>query len=222
VKNAASLQRGTIAPGSAFRLDAFNLTDTTQSSATPAPTLAGVRMNVLDRAGRTLPALLTAAGPLFLEGVMPLAISPGLATVIVQPPQGPPLSQSVIIRRTAPGLYTGVGAGVPVGFALSSKGNVFPIVTCSTNQGCYPTHLPLSSTPGGLDFVLYGTGFRAGLVRLRVGTRTVIVYVSHHLGSAGVHELRFHLPQDYPLRLYQAILAETADGHSNVLWIYLE
>ena len=44
------------------------------------------------------------------------------------------------------------------GFAFDSKGNVFPLVTCSTNQGCTATQLPLSSTPGGLDLVLYGTG----------------------------------------------------------------
>jgi hypothetical protein len=49
VRNAASLHRGTIAPGAAFRLDPFNLTETTQSSAVRAATLAGVSMQVLDR-----------------------------------------------------------------------------------------------------------------------------------------------------------------------------
>ena len=75
VRNAASLRRGTIAPGSAFRLDTFNLTNTTQSSATPVAALAGVRMQLRDRAGRTMPVLLTTAGPLFLEGVMPVGVS---------------------------------------------------------------------------------------------------------------------------------------------------
>jgi uncharacterized protein (TIGR03437 family) len=222
VRNAASLRRGTIAPGAAFRLDTFNLTDTTQSSAIPAATLAGVRMQVRDQTGRTLPALLTTAGPLFLEGVMPLGLAPGPATAIVQPPQGPSLSQKVTIHRTAPGLYSGIGTGVSGGFAFDSKGNVFPLVTCSTNQGCTVTQLPLSSTPGGLDFVLYGTGFRAGLVRLHIGTHTVIVRVSYHPGSAGLDQLHFHLAQDFPLRLYQAVLADTMEGDSNVFWIYLK
>jgi hypothetical protein len=37
-----------------------------------------------------------------------------------------------------------------------------------------------------------------------------------------VRQLHLHLAQDFPLRLYQAILAETMDGDSNVLWIYLK
>jgi hypothetical protein len=153
---------------------------------------------------------------------MPLGVAPGPATVIVQPTQGPSLSQKVTIRRTAPGLYSGIGTGVSGGFAFDSKGNVFPLVTCSTNQGCAATQLPLSSTPGGLDLVLYGTGFRAGLVRLRIGTHRAIVRVSYHPGSAGVNQLHFHLAQDFPLRLYQAVLVDTVEGDSNVFWIYLK
>jgi len=218
VRNLASLQRGAIAPGAAFRLDTFNLTEATQSSATPVASLAGVRMQVMDRTGRALPALLTAAGPLFLEGVMPAGMAPGSATVIVQPPQGASLSQKVTIRRTSPGFYTGTGSG----FAFSSKGNLYPLITCSSNQGCTATPLPLSSTPGGLDFVIFGTGFRAGLARLRIGTYTIFVHISHHPGSAGVDEIRFHLPPDFPLRLYQAVLAEEVNGDTNVLWVYLE
>ena len=153
---------------------------------------------------------------------MPLGLSPGQATVIVQPPQGPPLSQMFTIRRTSPGLYSGFGSPVSGGFAFDSKGNVFPLVTCSTNQNCTDTQLPLSSTPSGLDFVLYGTGFRAGLARLRIGTHTVTGHVSYRPGSAGVNQLHFHLAQDFPLRLYQAVMAHTMDGDSNVILIYLK
>ena len=222
LRNAASLRRGTIAPGSAFRLDTFNLTNTAESSSTPVATLAGVRMQVQDRSGRTLPVLLTAAGPLSVEGVMPPGIAPGPATVIVLPPQGPALSQQVTIRRSAPGLYSGIGSGVSGGFAYDIQGNVFSLVTCPPNQGCTATPLPLNSTPGGLDFVLFGTGFRTGPARLRIGTHTVLAYVGYHPGSAGVDELHFHLPQDYSLKLFQAILADTVNGDTNVLWIYLE
>ena len=63
---------------------------------------------------------------------------------------------------------------------------------------------------------------RAGPAKLRIGTHIVLIYVSHHAGSAGVDELHFHLPQDFPLRLYQAVLADTVNGDSNVLWIYLD
>jgi hypothetical protein len=87
------------------------------------------------------------------------------------------------------------------------------------------THLPLSSARGGLDFVLYATGLRAHPepVRIRIGTHTLnLVDVRPHPSVAGVDELRFHLEQDFPLRLYQAISAETPDGDSNHLWIYLE
>jgi hypothetical protein len=113
---------------------------------------------------------------------------------------------------------------VPSGFASDSNGNVFPLANCQ-NQGCTVTHLPISSTPEGLDFVLYCTGIRAGggLVRLRLGTHTLNeVEVGQHPSIAGVDELHFHLPQDFPLRLFQAILAETPDGESNYFWIYLE
>ena len=225
VRNAASLQRGgVVAPGSVFRVDTFNLTDVTEFSSTPLPMLAGVQMSVLDGAGQTLPVLMTTAGPLFTEGVMPDVAIPGLATVIVQPPQGPSLSQPVTIRRTAPGLYSENGIAVPSGFASDINGNVFSLATC-LNQSCYTTHLPVSSTPGGLDFVLYCTGFRVsrGFVRLRIGTHALNdVEVHRHPNIAGVDELHFHIPQDFPLRLFQTILAETPDGDSNYLWIYLE
>jgi hypothetical protein len=94
VKNAASLERGTVAAGSSFQVDTFNLTSTTEFSETPAEILAGVRVSVVDASGRTLPAGLMTAGPLFLQGVIPPAAIPGSATVSVQPPQGPSLSLS--------------------------------------------------------------------------------------------------------------------------------
>ena len=225
VRNAASLQRGgVVAPGSVFRVDTFNLTNIAEFSSTPVQKLAGVQMSVLDRAGQTLPVLMTTAGPLFTEGVMPDAATPGIATVILQPPQGPSISQPVTIRRTAPGLYTASGTAVPSGFASDSKGNVLPLATC-VNQSCFTTHLPVSSTPGGFDFVLYGTGFRArrGFVRLRTGTHMLNdVEIYQHPNIVGVDELHFHIPPDFPLRLFQTILAETPDGDSNYLWIYLE
>ncbi len=224
VRNAASFERGTVAAGSVLRVDTFNLTNIAEFSATPVTTLAGVSMSVVDSTGRTLPVLMTTAGPLFVEAVMPEATSPGTATAILQPPQGPSLSQPVEIRRTAPGLFPTDGTGTPKGYASDSSGTLFPLVTC-LNQGCYITHLPLSSTPGGLDFVLYGAGLRAGqgVTRLRIGTHTLnSVDVRPHSGIAGVDELRFHLPTDFPLRLYQAVAAEAPDGTSNYLWIYLE
>jgi hypothetical protein len=101
---------------------------------------------------------------------------------------------------------------------------VFPLVTC-LDPACHTTQLPLSSTPGGLDFVLYATGFRAGseFVRIRIGTHTLHgVHVRPHAEIAGIEELHFHVPQDFSLRLYQAISAETRDGHSNYLWTYLK
>ncbi len=222
IRNGASLRRGAIAPGAAFRLDTFNLTDTTQSSSVPVATLAGVKMQVTDQTGRTLPVPLTTAGPLSIEGLMPPGLSPGTAAAIVQPPQGPSLSQKFTIRRTAPGIYSGIGTSVSGGFAFDARGNVFPLVTCSTNMGCTATQLPLSSTPGGLDFVLYGTGFRPGLIRLRIGTHTVVARITYRPDSAGVNQLHFHLAQDFPLRLYQAVLADSGEEDSNVVWIYLK
>ena len=73
--------------------------------------------------------------------------------------------------------------------------------------------------------VLYGTGVRnaARGVRIRIGTHTIDnVTVSLHLDFAGVDELHFHLPQDYPLHLYQTISVEAEDVVSNHNWIYLE
>jgi uncharacterized protein (TIGR03437 family) len=223
-RNGASLARGTVAPGSLFRVDTFNLTNVTESSPTPVPVLAGVRMSIVDAAGRTLPVLMTTAGPLFLEAVVPLAASLGIATLIVQPPEGPSLSQPVTIRGTAPDLFSANGTEGPNGFASDSNGNVFPLVSCP-NQSCYSTHLPVSSTLGGLDFVLYGTGLRdrRERVRIRIGTyRLNSVHVRPNPSLAGVDELHFHLPQDFPLRLYQTVSVETPDGDSNNLWIYLE
>jgi uncharacterized protein (TIGR03437 family) len=224
IRNGASLERGMAAPGSAFRVDTFNLSDSVEYSTTPLLTLGGVRISVVDSAGRELPVPMTTAGPLFLEAVMPDAAAPGKANVIVQPPQGPAIEQTVTIRRTAPGLYFHAGSGGPSGYATDREGKVWPLVTCA-GTGCSITHLPVSSTPGGLDFVLYATGLRGSseAVGLRIGTHTVnAVRTVPHSSLAGVDELHFHLPQDFPLRLYQAISAETVDGASNPVWIYLQ
>ena len=58
---------------------------------------------------------------------------------------------------------------------------------------------------------------------MHIGTHTLeAVKVLHHPQIAGVDELHFHLASDFPLRLYQVIAAETPEGTSNYLWIYLE
>jgi len=58
---------------------------------------------------------------------------------------------------------------------------------------------------------------------MRIGTyRLDYVDIRPHDGIAGVDDVHFHLSQDFPLRLFQAIAAETRDGVSNYLWIYLE
>jgi uncharacterized protein (TIGR03437 family) len=225
VRNGASLERGTIAPGSAFRVDSFNLTSIIESSPTPVTTLAGVRMSVLDAIGRTVPIGMMTAGPLYLEGVLPDEVAPGTATIIVQPPEGPALSQPVTVHATAPGLYSYLATGAPLGYASDSNGKVYSVVMCVTERQCVLTHLPISSSPGGLDLFLYATGVRkvSGKVTLRIGTHTLeAIGIVPHPDFAGVDELHFHLPQDFPLRLYQAIAAETSDGISNYLWIYLE
>jgi uncharacterized protein (TIGR03437 family) len=223
VRNGASVAPGAVAPGSLVRVDSFNLTDVTESSPKPVPVLAGVQMSVLDRRGRILLVPLTIAGPLFLQAVMPPDTSPGTAAIIVQPPEGPALSQPVRITRTAPGLFSESGLAVPKGFASDSNGNTFPLVTCQ-GQTCHITQLPVSSTEGGLDFVLYATGVRARResVRVRIGTHTLHrVHLEPYTEIPGVEELHFHLPQEFPLRLYQAISVETPHGNSNYLWIYL-
>ena len=156
---------------------------------------------------------------------MPDGVVPGVATVIVQPAQGPAVSQRVSVQRSAPGLYFNVATGIINGYASDSKGNLFPFATCPNQTQCFATHLPLSSTPGGLDFTLYGTGLRgaSGSIRIRIGTHTIdSVDVCPHGGIAGVDDLRFHLAKEFPLRLFQVLSAETPDGASNYLWIYLE
>ena len=73
--------------------------------------------------------------------------------------------------------------------------------------------------------VLYGTGIRTvtGPVTIRIGTHTLTdVTVLRHPQIAGVDELRFQIPQEFPLRLFQTISAETADGVTNLAWIYLD
>ena len=73
--------------------------------------------------------------------------------------------------------------------------------------------------------VLYGTGFRTvtGPVTIRIGTHLIgEVALSWHPQIAGVDELRFLIPQDFPLHLFQTISAETGDGITNYAWIYLD
>jgi uncharacterized protein (TIGR03437 family) len=225
MQNGASLERGAVTPGGMFRVDTFNLTTTTEYSSSPVPSLAGVSATLLDAAGRTLPVNLTTAGPLFIEALLPDAAAPGDATLTVQPPQGPALSQAVTIRRVAPGIYYDSRTDAPVGFVSDNMGTATPLSTCTQAGPCRIARLQLASTPGGLEMILYGTGFRnaTGQVRIHIGTHVIDnVTVSRHPDIAGVDELHFHVPQDFPLHLYQTISVETANAVSNHPWIYLE
>ena len=48
------------------------------------------------------------------------------------------------------------------------------------------------------------------------------VTVAPHTGIAGMDDIRFNLPRDFPLRLFQLVSIETPDGVSNSHWIYLD
>ena len=79
--------------------------------------------------------------------------------------------------------------------------------------------------PGRIRFVLYATGLRRGrdAVRLRIDTRTLdAVSVQPHAENCGRGRTALPPPEDFPLRLYQSILAETPDEQSNYLWIDLK
>src|SRR5262249_38712058 len=141
---------------------------------------------------------MTTAGPLFLEAVMPDFGSPRIGTIIVEGPGGPTLFQAVRIASSAPGLYFHPSSGAVRGYAVDSKGKVFPLAACGLQHGCSTTHLPVASTPDGLDLVMYGTGLRgaSGRVRMHIGTYTIeSVDIRAHAGYAGVDDWRFHLPQ---------------------------
>src|SRR5262249_33743728 len=159
------------------------------------------------------PVPMNRAGPLYLEAVMPAAAAPGPATLIVQPPQGPSLSQTVSVRVTSPGLFP-ESVGAPRGFAWDRAGHYFALGNCIAATRCFVALAPFSWAAGGLVFVLYATALRAGgsSIKVRIGTYTLESAARPHADIAGVDELRFHLPQDFPLRLYQTILAETPDG----------
>jgi uncharacterized protein (TIGR03437 family) len=225
VANSASGKRGTVAPGSIFRVDTFNLTLVAEYSSTPAPVLAGVRLDVRDSAGRTLPVAMTSAGPLTLEAVMPDTAAPGPATIVVHPPQGPLLSLPFSIRSTAPALFPDGAGDAPRGFAWDSAGHYFPLVTCPDANRCSIAPVSISSAAAGLDFVLYATGLRGatGPAQMKIGTYTIgPVEVRPHATIPGLDEVRFHLPSGFPLRLFQTVQVETSDGISNYLWIYLQ
>jgi uncharacterized protein (TIGR03437 family) len=225
LRNGASLTRAAASPGSVLRVDTFNLTSTVEYSSTPVSTLAGVRMSLLDGSGRTLPVPLTAAGPMWVEAVLPDSTVPGGATLVVQPSEGPDLYQQVTILKAAPGLFPDVSGGAPLGYASDARGRIMIFSNCPPARGCTANILPVASTPGGLDFVLYGTGLRnlTDHPRVRIGAHTVnAVSMTPNPDYAGVEELRFHLSQDFPLHLFQAISVETGNAHSNYLWIRLE
>ena len=225
LRNGASLERAAISPGSVFRVDTFNLTNTIEYSSTPVSTLAGVRMSLLDGSGTRVPVPLTMAGPMYLEAVLPDSTAPGISTLVLQPPDGPSIYQQVAILQTAPGLYTDLSGGAPSGYASDPAGTITTFSNCLPARGCTVNILPVASTAGGLDLVLYGTGLRnlTDHPRVRIGTHTVdAISMTPHPSIAGVDEVRFRLAQDFPLHLYQAISVETDDAHSNYLWIRLE
>jgi uncharacterized protein (TIGR03437 family) len=198
IVNAASFQRGAIAPGSWIALFGAGL-----DGAKTATLSAGD--------GRVIPLAISFLSPEQVNLGLPEDAPTGAAELRLGGGAAP-----VVIERISPGIFQ-AAPNVALGYLRAQ-----PLFACTDACRIAPAVLA-----EGVENVLelYGTGWRwasASEVRARVGVQEVeALAISRHPALAGVDVLRLRLPAGFGLRGYQAVTLDVDGKRANRTWVWL-
>jgi uncharacterized protein (TIGR03437 family) len=192
--NAADFRSGVLAPDSIAALFGTDLAVRTDSAlGQPLPfDLAGTTVTI-----NGLPAPLLFVSPAQLNFIVPAALQPGPATIVVSHPAGTYAAGTVQIAPSVPALFTRDQSG---------RGEALALVTDGVRVQTPPFDVLTNGRPNVL--VLFGTGFRRALaasprdddgvaeaVSASIGGRTArVLFAGAQGGLAGLDQLNLELP----------------------------
>jgi uncharacterized protein (TIGR03437 family) len=196
--SAASYLGEAVAPDSVVAAFASGITPTTEvAGLAPAPTLAGVNVDVIDFTGTSRPAPLFVVSPGQINFLLDAATKPGPAVVNVSR-AGQNLAVGYLrVDPVAPGLFSarGDGRGVAAGEAIYSDGVTSSLARFDAAAGLWIAEPVAVNRTARAFLSLRGTGIRGRTsltnVRLSVGGEVIPVESAGRLdGAPGVDQVR--------------------------------
>jgi uncharacterized protein (TIGR03437 family) len=202
IVSAASYAVNGVAPDSAVAAFAPGLSPTTEvSGLAPAPTLAGVNVDVIDYTGTRRPAPLFLVSPGQVNFLIDGATHPGQAVFNVRHGGSTIATGYALVKAVAPALFTanGSGRGIATGEAIyqgSSTATTRSLARFDVGQGSWVAEaVDLTSADSMVFLALYGTGIRgrsslAG-VSVTIGGVSIPVQAADALpGAPGIDQVR--------------------------------
>jgi len=200
VVGSASYAAGPVAPQEIVSLFGPGMASQTAIASLPLPTtLGGTSVSINGQ-----PALLFAVTPGQANVLVPAGLAAGPATVTVHGSTGP-LTASIAIAPSAPGLYSANadGAGVAAANAYlvtaSNQRVNQAVATCNppAARSCLAAPLSLGGSADTLYIELYGTGIRgAASVQCFVAGQSVpVLYVGPVAAYAGLDQVNISIPK---------------------------
>lgn len=166
VLNAASTQVASIAPGGMATVNGVGLALTSSTQSAPYPTLVnGLSISIVDNNGVTTTAPLVAITPNQITFLVPPAVAPGTAQVIVNTPTGVQTANNVEISTVAPALLTVNGSQLAAAQAIVVSGGAQTVqsaFTTDANGAVVPSPITVGTGSSTTYLLLFGTGIAAG------------------------------------------------------------
>ncbi|MCX6622143.1 MAG: hypothetical protein NTY38_13965, partial [Acidobacteria bacterium] len=168
VRNSASMMAERVAPESLATVMASNIANANTSvTSVPLPTsLAGVTVEVRDRAGVKRPSLVSAVMTDRVNFVVPAGAKAGAGSVIVTLPGGAKIQPDVQIDAVSPGIFSADGTGTGVASASAvRKGaqgaeTTLPVFQCQMDGSCAAVPIDLGAATDSVVLSMFGTGIR--------------------------------------------------------------
>ncbi len=210
--SAASFTGPSLAPAEIVAAFGFSLASGVEvAQSTPLPTsLLGTSVKVKDKNNNELLAPLFFVSPAQVNFQIPPGIVPGKATITITNSMNNSISATVLIEKTAPGLFTANanGLGVPAAVLLRVKSNGMQIFepVAQLDSGNIFIPLPIDFGPDSgnasdqLFLILFGTGWRGRSAEANVqaqigGVNTPVLYAGEQGTFVGEDQINLQLPR---------------------------
>ncbi|MFN0108854.1 MAG: SBBP repeat-containing protein [Blastocatellia bacterium] len=226
--SAASFTSGSVAPGEIVAIFGTNLASGTEiASGTPLPTsLFGTSVKIKDRLNVEQPAPLFFVSPGQINCLIPTGLATGKATLTATNAANVMVGATVLIEKTAPGLFSANASGKDVAAAILLRvkpdgAQIFEPVAQLSAQGKF-IPLPidfgpdLGSSSDQLYLLLFGSGWRGRSAPEKVivqigGLAVPMLYAGEQGSFVGEDQINLQLPRALIGR-GETVISLTVDG----------
>ena len=200
-----------------------NLAPLTVAATTPATSVGGTTVTVVDAAGGSHPALIFFASPNQVDFEIPGGTAAGAATVTIKSQNGGTQTASVQIASVSPGLFelstTGLVAAWVLPVSSGVQQNLLPVYQVDASGNLTPQPLDLTPANGVFYLELYGTGLRnaKNVTVTAGGVNLPVLFAGAVPGYIGLDQVNVG-PLPRTLAGQNSItIAVTADGQDSYL-----